>query len=318
MSRRLQTSLAAVLVGLAAAGWWGLRDAGDDSETMMSEMNSARRLDLSAFPDTPPRQALDLLFIHHSCGGQLLASAGPESGTNCICPTDPNGGGLRSRLQKNSFVVHEASYGSRVGQDTDIFDWVPKFRDRMEEVLTCDFQDQPLPTGRRNSVVLFKSCFPNNNFTSVGQAPGNPAGPELTLWNAKAAYEALLPEFRKHPRVLFVCFTAPPLVRYPQPVWKQALKRLLGRQDGATRAAGLARDFNTWLVSQDGWLKNYELPNVVVFDYYDLLTEFGKSNFSRFPSSPIDSHPSRDGNENAAAVFVPFLNRAVYRAGMAG
>ena len=174
-----------------------------------------------------------LLFIHHSCGGQLLATPGPDAGTNCIYQSNPNGGGLQSRLEKNSYEVHEASYGSRVGENTDLFDWPGKFRDQMDQVLSCDFQDTNYSDGRRNEIVVFKSCFPNNNFASAGAPPGNAEGPDLTLWNAKAAYAALLDEFRKHPKVLFVCVTAPPLAPKtpPQPLWKQMAKKVLGRGD---------------------------------------------------------------------------------------
>lgn len=33
--------------------------------------------DLSAYPNAAPTQPINLLFIHHSVGGQLLADAGP-------------------------------------------------------------------------------------------------------------------------------------------------------------------------------------------------------------------------------------------------
>ena len=113
------------------------------------------------------------------------------------------------RLEQNSYVVHEASYGSRIGENTDIFDWLPKFRDHMEEILTCDSRMPAIPVGRRNNVVVFKSCFPNNNFRSEGGPPGNAAGPDLTVWNARAAYTALRDEFQKHPGSLVrLCYGA--------------------------------------------------------------------------------------------------------------
>jgi hypothetical protein len=70
--------------------------------------------------------------------------------------------------------------------------------------------------------------------------------------------------------------------------------------------------------SPEGWLKGYPEKNVVVFDYYDVLTEGGASNLSRFASGDgRDSHPSAEGNQKAAAAFAPFINRAVRRAGLA-
>ncbi len=283
--------------------------------------NTIARFDLSSFQDSAPAHALDLLFIHHSCGGQLFASPGPNDGTNCIYTTHPEGGGLRARLQKAGYRVHEASYGSKVGDKTDIFDWLPKFRDQMDAALKCDLQDKSLPEGRRNQVVVFKSCFPNNAFVGEGIPPGNPGEPELTVWNAKAAYAALLDEFKKLPDVLFVCMTAPPLAEKTpaQPLWKVVARRVLGRSTGgSTRASGpLARQFNNWLAAKDGWLNDYPLQNVVVFDFYDILTGNGSSDFSAYPTGRgYDSHPNREGNQKAAEAFVPFLNRAVNRLGV--
>jgi hypothetical protein len=280
--------------------------------------NVIERLDLSRYPATAPARTLELLFIHHSCGGQLLADPGPEEGSNCIYRTHPNGGGLRAKLERNSYRVHEVSYSSALGERTDIFDWLPKFRGRMDMILAADGPDRSYPDNSRNQIVVFKSCFPNNRFVAEGIAPGNPAGPELTVRNAQAAYEPLLEEFRKHSNVLFVCVTAPPLAPKGNGGWKSAVKRLLGREVTLESSARLARQFNNWLSSRDGWLKSYPLNNVVVFDYYDVLTGCGESDCSLYPTGDgSDSHPSRAGNEKAAEVFVPFLNRAVHRLGVA-
>jgi len=257
---------------------------------------------------------LRLLFIHHSCGGELLASPGPPVGENCIRMTSPNGGGLRSRLEQEGYSVHEASYGSVVGEKTDIFDWLPKFRDRMERVLSCDSQDAVYLVSQRNDIVVFKSCFPNNEFTGPGQPPGDATGPELTVWNAKAAYSGLLEEFRKYPQTLFVCVTAPPLAPNPEPLWKRLARWVLRRPNRLPASGVLAREFNNWLSGADGWLKEYSLTNVAVFDLFDLLTDFGQSNLSRYPTcGGRDSHPSREGNAKAANAFVPFLNKVVHQ-----
>jgi len=278
-----------------------------------------QRLDLSGLNQEAPARPVDLLFIHHSCGGQLLAPFGPEAGTNCIFKSDPRGGNLRPLLEQNHYRVHEASYGSVIGQKTDVFDWGPKFRTQMESILRCEHQDTMLPEGRTNRVVVFKSCFPNNAFRGEGTAPGNSAGPELTVWNAKAAYTALREEFRQQPGVLFVCVTAPPQApQRRQRVWRLVVQRLKGTHFDLATSGSLAREFNNWLSDVNGWLKDYPLRNVVVFDYYDVLTGHGTANFSRYPTGHgYDSHPSREGNEKAAEAFVPFLNRAVRRAGIA-
>lgn len=288
------------------------------SRTMEPDIK-AHPQDLSTFSDAPPATRLRFLFLHHSCGGELLATLGAADGTNCIYTSHPNGGGLRVLLENSSYEVHEASYGSQLGERTDIFDWPPKFRSQMNQILACDLQDTLLKNGIRNQIVAFKSCFPNNEFESEGVSPGNPAGPELTVWNAKAAYTSLLDEFRKHPDVLFVCVTAPPLAAQtpPQPAWKRLAKRILGRAGHLEESGPLARRFNNWLADTNGWLRDYPLKNVVVFDYYDMLTGHGASNFCQYPTGGgYDSHPSSEGNRLAAVAFVPMLNRAVRRAGL--
>ena len=84
------------------------------------------------------------------------------------------------------------------------------------------------------------------------------------------------------------------------------------------RGGELAREFNTWLVDRDqGWLAGYDQANVVVFDFYDILTDAGANGYSAYPTRDgRDSHPSGEGNAQAARAFVPFLNEAVTRMGM--
>ena len=94
-----------------------------------------RRLDLSGFSSEPLPKKLDALFIHHSSGGQWLAAVGPSVGENSILRSDLNGGDLRARLEANGYRVHETSYGSRIGEKTDVFDWPPKFREQMDGIL---------------------------------------------------------------------------------------------------------------------------------------------------------------------------------------
>ena len=276
-------------------------------------------LDLTGFSAENPHEKLQLLFIHHSCGGQWLAPWGEDRGEHCIYEAAVNGGGLRELLTAAGYEVHEASYGSLVGDRTNIFDWPPKFRDQMDKVLGCDRQDTFYEDSRRNRVVMFKSCFPNNRFITDGQRPGNAEGPQLTVANAKAAYRQLLPEFESRPQTLFVAVTAPPLALGSTPLYKLIARRLLGRPD--VRASGkYARKFNNWLKDpKTGWLSEYPGKNVAVFDLYDILTDYGVSNFLEYPTGRHgnDSHPSAEGNRKAAEAFVPFLNRAVRRARLA-
>lgn len=248
----------------------------------------------------------NLLFLHHSCGGQLLADTGTEAvqpgqtRDACLFIAHPNGGGLRGALEDAGFRVNEASYGSRIGQDTDICHWNRKFGEQMDLILRTRSQDALLPDGQTNAIVAFKSCYPNNGFTGPGAEPGDPDACERTLANAKAAYRALLPIFARHPDVLFVAFTAPPLAE-PRPVGAMARFKSLFRKKPT---ADLARQFNAWLAHE--WLGKQKPANVVVFDYFATLAR--PDGWSAFPTREgHDSHPSADGNRHAAGEFVPFL-----------
>ncbi len=285
----------------------------------------ASSIDLSAFSDKNPSTPVDLLFLHHSVGGQLLTDPGPEKEVivnSNIYVSHPNGGGLRRKLEGAGYKVHEAAYGSAVGDKTDMFDWLPKFRTQMDKILKVALHDDALPEGIQNRIVMFKSCYPNNRFRGEGAPPGNPEGPDLTVWNARATMTALLPELQKRKDTLFVYLTAPAnVLKNPKvPLWKHLARKALGKPTEAELArqqADLAREFNNWVKSPEGWLKGYPEKNVVVFDYYDLLTEQGASNFSQHGSEGgTDNHPSRAGNEKVAAEFLPFLNRAARRAGI--
>ncbi len=293
-----------------------------NSNDVMEDAVPVRTLDLSMYAEKSPEKPIDLLFIHHSCGGQLLADAGPERGDHCIYESHPNGGGLRRLLEENNYLVHEASYTSLVGDKTDICHWNAKFRDRMDRVLTCRHQDEFFTDGTHNRIVMFKSCYPNNWILAQGSPPGDPDDCERTMTNCQAAYSALLEYFRKQPQTLFVAVTAPPLaspVHSLKGRLKEGIKALLRRSNTASSGAR-ARAFNNWLKDiEKGWLKDYELDNVVVFDLYDILTDHGQSNWSRYPTGGGgDSHPSRAGNRKVALEFIPFLNRSVKRMGLEG
>jgi len=254
----------------------------------------------------------NLLFIHHSCGGQLLADPGTQvggrhdTGYRCIYESHPNGGGLRGLIETKGITVNELSYESRLGEDTDIEHWRVKFTDHMDELVRVRKQDEFLPDGQLNSIIAFKSCYPNNDYVGHGEEPGDPDSPVRTVANSQAAYASLLPIFQEHPEILFIAVTAPPRAEPEPKGFKQKVAALF---KGKPKDAQFAREFNTWMSDQQGgWLKDYPLSNVVVFDYYDVLTENGQSDWSRFPTGDgSDSHPSVDGNRLAAQEFMRVL-----------
>ena len=247
----------------------------------------------------PPSDVIKLIFIHHSCGENWLAD---------------NNGRLARELQKNNYFVSDTNYGwgpDAIGDRTDIENWSQWFSGPdSRRYLAALFQENERhspyertlidPSGE-NRIIMFKSCFPNSNLA------GNPDDPPqrsqgLTVANAKAVYNELLPYFSTRPDKLFIAVTAPPL------------------QDGAQ--ARNARAFNQWLVRD--WLREYPGNNVAVFDFYNVLT--GHKNHHRYhkgqiqyitdrgrdtlayPSGPGDDHPNMQGNRAATVEFVPLLN----------
>lgn len=291
----------------------------EDATGAGKPIERAPGIDLSGFSAAPPGSPLELLFIHHSCGGQLFAPVGPDLGASCIYRSHPNGGDLRRKLESEGYVVHEASYDSAIGEDTDIFDWLPKFQSKMTDILRTKHQDEKLTGDTKNQIVVFKSCFPNNGFVGEGTSPGDPKGPELTYWNARATLTAVLDELKKHPEVLFVYVTAPPLApKRREPAFKWVARKVVGpKRPPLAQSSAVARKFNDWVKAPDGWLANYPEKNVVVFDYYDVLTGDGASNLLAYPTKGgFDSHPSMEGNRRAAELFPALLNRAVRRAGL--
>lgn len=315
--------LLVLLILAVVGGACMLIPVGGDDGTPAGPTAAGPAFDLSEFADEAPGESLRLLFIHHSVGGTLMADEGDISGEHapqCIWEAHPNGGGLRGMLTEAGYEVHEASYGSDIGEATDLFDWLPKFRDEIDRILSVDVQDTPLPEGQQNQIVVFKSCFPNSQFVGEGEN-GNAEGPELTLANAQATMNALREQLAEHPNVLFVYVTAPPMAPpMAIPLWKYLAKTVRGSlipADEQRESHAIARRFNNWVRSPEGWLQGYEHDNVVVFDYFDELTDGGQSNMLAYPTGGgSDSHPSAEGNRRAARAFMPLINRAVRRAGL--
>jgi len=246
----------------------------------------------------PPEDVVKLIFIHHSTGENWLADGY---------------GGLGITLSQNNYYVSDTNYGwgpDAIGDRTDIIHWLEWFRGPesaryMDALFNESGQNSSYTRtlsdpGGENEIIMFKSCFPNSE---IEGNPDDPPAPDdyLTVSNAKYIYNDLLEYFITRPDKLFVVITAPPV-------------------QNPTYAAN-ARAFNTWLVYD--WLaeNNYPYTNVVVFDFYNVLThqdnhhrlldgEIEHSENGRntlfYPSD--DDHPNQTGSRKATSEFVPLLN----------
>ncbi|MRR14534.1 hypothetical protein EG833_03725 [archaeon] len=185
----------------------------------------------------------------------------------------------------------------------------------MDRIVRTRHQDMVFSDATRNKVVMFQSGLSNTWMKSDGKAPGDPLSKDRTLFNYKAAYQSLLKYFSNEPDVLFIAVTSPPLVK-PESS-QSVLRRFFGmpEKDPVDEAGKRSRAFNNWLKNiNSGWLSKYPQRNVVVFDYYDVLTSYGATNWLRYPSGDgTDSHPSAEGNTKASQAFISFINRAMNR-----
>ncbi|WIA14722.1 hypothetical protein OEZ85_003212 [Tetradesmus obliquus] len=285
------------------------------------------------FNSTPPAEPQRLVFIHHSTGQNWLA--------------DDNGG-LGIALRDSNYYVADTNYGwgpdfgsgNPIGDRTDIGNWYEWFAGNHKLQITdqlyaeygqyCPYSrlDESMNPGGNNTIVMFKSCFPNSALKgpqakesldiSSNPLRGQDAYSKYhTVANAIGIYKEILKYFATRQDKLFVAITAPPLT--------------------VPEFAANARFFNNWLFSE--WLATYPYKNVAVFDFYNVLTTNGgdpsindigrtsgnhhrywggviqhrvdgdddnSNDVSEYPSD--DDHPSQAGNLKATAEFLPLLN----------
>lgn len=273
----------------------------------------------------PPAQTVKLIFIHHSTGSGWLDDSGR----------------LGITLRDNNYFVSDTNYGwgpDGIGNLTDIGHWWTWFVGPNRNTYTAalyaesaqhtSYSRLATDPGGQNQIIMFKSCFPNsdiggnpNDPPTVGDNPlrGQYVGSSLTVANAKGIYNDILGYFATRQDKLFVVITAPPLTQ----------------ASTSAAAAANARAFNNWLVND--WLSGYAYNNVVVFDYYSVLTSNGgntntndlgwatgnhhrwrngaiehiqtvASNSCAYGSSSGDSHPTAAGHQKASGEFAQLLN----------
>ena len=233
-----------------------------------------------SFAAADEKSTVNLLFIHHSCGENWL-----------------NDGLLCEALNENGYHVADIYYGWReYGDRTDTADWPMWFTDRVmplvyKEMRAMTAPNAIAPAAGENTIVLFKSCYPNSDVGS-------------SMQDEMAIYEGLLPYFSAHPDKLFILVTPPPMQSISHPKVTRALC--------------------DWLCDREtGWLAGLATNNVFVFDFYNVLTHpDAHHRFSGgreehvsiegadtlYYDSDGDDHPNTDGNRKATQEFISLLN----------
>lgn len=330
--------LAASACALPGAGEQGAElpepEAGEPQPAEPEVEDAAPPADSAAAP--VDASGLKLIFVHHSSGENWLA--------------DENGA-LGLALMDWGYFVSDTNYDwgpgvadlGPIGSYTDTGHWWTWFQGpESQSVLEALFGESeqhaaytrlPDDPGGENVIVMFKSCFPNSALDGSPDEPPTAGENPLrgldawsgyqTVANAKGIYVDLLEVFAAHPDKLFVAITAPPL----------------HEDETSPEQAANARAFNRWLVEE--WLSGYALPNVAVFDFYNVLTSNGGSpdehdagwdsgNHHRLVDGevqyltdqggdtsayayPGDSHPTAAGNQKATEEFLPLLDLYVQR-----
>ena len=294
-----------------------------------------------ALNSNPPAAPVRLVFIHHSVGEAWLTN---------------NYGNLLRGLNTNKYFVSDTKYGwglpddgATIGDHTDIGHWYNWFLGPRRNLYLAQLYPNTHLTsgigsnsisqpGGDNTVVMFKSCYPNSGSINSGNPDdpprvssstnpnpiwGQSAGDSgYTVSNIKGLYRDLLAYFATRQDKLFILITSPPTT------------------PGDTSAPGSqnrARGIHTWLAYH--WLDDYPYDNVAVFDFYNVLTSNGGSvntndlgavggNHHRYQAGQVqhvvglnnnyaayasgDSHPTPAGGQKATGEYLPLLNIAYH------
>ncbi|HEX9934550.1 MAG TPA: FlgD immunoglobulin-like domain containing protein [bacterium] len=259
----------------------------------------------------PAAEINDLIFIHHSCGQNWLDSGLHDAllakgyiderndiTYGVIVPADPG---------------RPASLGDVAGENTNMNHWILWFNDYMGSVKQFEC------TNGYNRIVMFKSCYPTSDIWDDGTEPGDPFSEDQTLANYKAVYRhpeaagrkymrdeveyvPLEDVFSKHPEILFIPVTSPPL-----------------RYDATDDAnAHRARLFANWL--KNDWLSSYNkahpaLKNVAVYDWFNFLANADNASIGpnrlkeAYCGTPDEeSHPNSTANAASTVAFATGAN----------
>ncbi|MBB6479269.1 fibronectin type III domain-containing protein [Spirochaeta isovalerica] len=271
-----------------------------DSESDYSNSVQLTTLPQTLVDITPPVSTEKLIFIHHSCGDNWLSNSNGDLGNSL---------GSSNYYVRDIYYGWDAPYNDNIGDRTDTINWPTWFASEtlqgngetqtnniMNSVYTSNSQYSSYTSisdpGGENSIIMFKSCYPNSEVGS-------------SIDDEKAIYNSLLPYFASHTEKLFILITPP------------------GETDVTSYI--LTKELNQWLVNMDtGWLSSYSEKNVAVFDFYCVLSENdshhtvendeivyiysddydGKSPYH----NNYDDHPNNIGNQKSSAELLPLLN----------
>lgn len=229
-----------------------------------------------------PVPAIRIIFLHHSCGENLI-----------------NQGNVREELTALGYEFYDHGYndtglrladGSYAGTNFD----VPGDNtdpDGLAAIFAQPLHDPPdnaFSHLMEYDVIVFKSCYPTSNISS-----------DEHLAEYKSYYLSIRNRMDQYPQTMFIIVTQPPQVP----------------GDSSPDEAVRARALVNWLQS-DEYLAGH--PNVFTFDFFGLLA--GDDDFLRaeYRFDDYDGHPNEQANRNIGPLFVEFIDEAIqsYATGM--
>jgi len=217
-----------------------------------------------------------IIFLHHSCGANLIEQ-----------------GGVRARFAALGYEFYDHGYngdglvladGTWTGENWDVPD------DNTDPDGYANIFAQPLHSPPDNTfshlmeydVVIFKSCFPVSNIGSDEQ-----------LNQYKSYYRSIRARMDQYPAKLFIVVTQPPQVP----------------ANTDPQEAARARAFTDWLASQE-FLGGRR--NVFTFNFFNLLADPATDTLrDEYQGDPYDAHPNERANQAIAPQFVEFVHQAI-------
>jgi len=234
----------------------------------------------------------NILFIHHSTGGNLLSQG--EVRKLLIAKSDDvafwdHGYNLYPSLLLSKIlgpITFRTGLSDPKGRQTsEDFDIVISNNSPREyaEIFNREISDPTLSKILKFDTIIFKNCFPTTKIESDEQ-----------LEEIIEYYKKVKTGVERFPEKTFVVFTPPPV------------RAEVTKPESAKRARKLA-----------DWMNSTEFistsSNLKVFDFYSLLADLKGENANMLrrdyvPLIYLDSHPNRKANQQIAPMFVEFIN----------
>lgn len=237
---------------------------------------------LMMFTGVALAQPVRVIFLHHSCGHNLIEEGSVRQGLTALgyefYDHGYNGDGLR------------LADGSWTGANFDI----PG--DNTDPDGLAELFSQPVNSPPTNAlsrlmeydIIAMKSCFPTSNIWD-----------DARLEELKGYYRTIRNRMVQYPDKTFIIVTQPPQV------------------PGSTDAseAARARELADWL-SSDEFLSDAD--NIFVFDFFDLLAGSDNMLKSEYRFDNYDAHPNARANRSIGPLFVSFIDNVITSRGITG